>query len=229
MHISPWAVVLALLLGLLATFSPATFPLAPVIVGYIGSSTRARASAWGRALAFLAGVSLVTVAVGALFGAAGVLAQMLIGGNLAIWNGLAGLVTLLVGLGALGVVPLPLRCAVIPRTVGSSWLGAFTLGLPFGLVTCPTCVPLLVPVALGAAASGSAWHGGLLFLAFAVGRGLPLLLVGGAAGAVKGYARVSRYMPAIERASAWLMLAAALYFFVQAGSWAFGKMSAGAM
>jgi cytochrome c-type biogenesis protein len=229
MHISPWAVVLAFFLGLLATFTPATFPLAPVIVGYIGSSARARASAWGRALAFLAGVSLVTVAIGALFGAAGVLAQMLIGGNLAIWNGLAGLVTLVVGLGALGVVPLPLRCVAIPRALGSSWLGAFTLGLPFGLVTCPTCVPLLVPVALGAAASGSAWHGGLFFLAFAVGRGLPLLLVGGAAGAVNGWARVSRYAPVIERASALLMLAAALYFFVQAGSWAYGKMSAAAM
>ena len=228
-HISSWAVVLAFFLGLLATLTPATFPLAPVVVGYIGSSARARASAWGRALAFLAGVSLVTVAVGALFGAAGVLAQTLIGGNLAIWNGLAGVVTLLVGLGALGVVPLPLRCFAIPRTAGSSLLGAFMLGLPFGLVTCPTCVPLLVPVALGAAASGSAWHGGLLFLAFALGRGLPLLLLGGAAGAMKGYARVSRYMPVIERGSALLMLAAALYFFVQAGVWAYGKMSAGAM
>jgi sulfite exporter TauE/SafE len=88
---------------------------------------------------------------------------------------------------------------------------------------------LLVPVALGAAASGSAMDGGLLFLAFAVGRGIPLLLVGGAAGAVNGYARVSRYTPAIERASALLMLVAALYFFVQAGAWAYGKMSAGAM
>lgn len=224
-QVSPWAVMLASLLGLLATFTPATFALAPVVVGYVGAGAHSRSAAWGRALAFLSGVSLANVAIGALFGAAGALAQQLIGGNVALWNALAGLLTLLTALAALGVVPLPLPVIGPTAAPGRSWFGAFTLGLPFGLVTCPTCVPLLVPVALGAALTGKAWYGGLLFLAFAVGRGIPLLLIGGVTGVFKGLRGISRHMPLVERASAVLLLVASLYFLAQAVRWFIWGMS----
>lgn len=213
------AVLLAFGLGLLSTLTPTTFALVPVIVGYVGASARSRPAAWGRALAFLGGLTLVNVAIGALFGAAGALAQQLIGGNLALWNALAGLLVLWVGLAALGVVPLPLPALAPSAPPSTSWAGAFGLGLPFGLVTCPTCVPLLVPVALGAALTGAAWYGGLLFLTFAIGRGLPLLVLGGAAGLVKGLRGVSRHMLLVERASALLLVATALYFLGQAVWW----------
>ncbi|MBI3979411.1 MAG: sulfite exporter TauE/SafE family protein [Chloroflexi bacterium] len=224
-QVSLWAVVLAFVLGLLATFTPSTFPLAPVVVGYVGAGARSRAAGWGRALAFLGGLSLVNVAVGALFGAAGALAQRLVGGNVALWNALAGLLTLVVALGALGVVRLPLPALVPDGNPAGTWQGAFALGLPFGLVTCPTCVPLLVPVALGAAATGAAWYGGLLFLAFAVGRGIPLLLLGGIAGLFKGLKGVARAMPTVERASALLLVGAAIYFFIEAIRWMLWGMS----
>lgn len=218
-QVSFWPVLLALILGLLSTFTPSTFALVPVVVGYVGAGARSRPEAWARVLAFLAGLSLVNVAIGALFGAAGALAQEVVGGNVALWNALAGLLTLWVALAALGVVPLPLPALAPNGAATGSWLGAFTLGLPFGLVTCPTCVPLMVPVALGAALTGAAWYGALLFLVFAIGRAIPLLLVGAAAGTLKGLKGFARHMPAVERASALLLLAAALYFLGQAVWW----------
>ena len=224
-QVSLWATVLALMLGVLATFTPATFAVAPVVVGYVGSHARSRQEGWGRALAFLGGLSLVNFAVGALFGAAGALAQRLIGGNLALWNGLAGVLTLAVALVALGRLPLPLPGWVAGLPASHSWTGAFALGVPFGLVTCPTCIPLLVPMAIGAARSGSAWYGALLFLAFAIGRGVPLLVLGGATGLFKLFKPLALRMPLVERASAWLLVAAAAYFIVQAVVWARSGMS----
>lgn len=224
-QVSLWALLLAFFLGLLSTITPTTFALVPVVAGYVGASARSRPAAWGRALAFLGGLTLVNVAIGALFGAAGALAQELIGGNVVFWNALAGLLTLWVGLAALRVVPLPLPALPTPDAPSSSWWGAFALGLPFGLVTCPTCVPLMVPVALGAAATGAAWYGGLLFLVFAVGRGLPLLVIGGAAGLFKELKGMSRHMPTVERASALLLLVAAAYFLSQAVWWMFWGMA----
>ena len=215
------ALPLAFALGLLATFTPSTFPLAPVIVGYVGAGARSRVAAWGRALAFLGGLTLVNVGVGAFFGAAGALAQELVGGNLAVWNALAGLFTLVTGLAALGRIRLPLPALGPTSNPTGTWQGAFVLGLPFGLVTCPTCVPLLVPLALGAALTRVAWYGGLLFLAFAIGRGIPLLILGGAAGLFTGLKGVARAMPTIERGGAFLLLAAAAYFFVEAVRWMF--------
>ncbi|MBI2322419.1 MAG: sulfite exporter TauE/SafE family protein [Chloroflexi bacterium] len=224
-QVSLWAVTLAFVLGLLSTATPTTFALVPVVVGYVGTSARSRPAAWGRALGFLGGITLVNVGVGALFGMAGALAQELVGGNVAGWNALAGLLTLWVALAALGVVPLPLPALAPTSAPRDSWLGAFALGLPFGLVTCPTCVPLMVPVALGAALTGAAWYGGLLFLAFAIGRGVPLLLIGAAAGRLKGLQSVARHVPTVERASAVLLLAAALYFLSQAVWWTFWGMA----
>ncbi|MBI4507193.1 MAG: sulfite exporter TauE/SafE family protein [Chloroflexi bacterium] len=224
-QVSLWAVTLAFVLGLLSTATPTTFALVPVVVGYVGTSARSRPAAWGRALGFLGGITLVNVGVGALFGMAGALAQELVGGNVAVWNALAGLLTLWVALAALGIVALPLPALAPTGMPSGSWLGAFALGLPFGLVTCPTCVPLMVPVALGAALTGAAWYGGLLFLAFAIGRGVPLLLIGAAAGRLKGLQSVARHRPTVERASAVLLLAAALYFLSQAVWWTFWGMA----
>jgi len=219
-QVSPWAVALAGFLGLLSVFTASALALVPVIIGYVGASARSRAAAWGRALAFLSGLALVTVAMGAGFGVAGALAQQFTGGNLALWNALAGLVTLWVALAALGVVPLPLPEVTAAAAPGAaSWAGAFALGIPYGLITCPTCVPVMVPVALGAAASGSAGYGALLFLSFAAGRSIPLLLLGGGAGTLKGLGIISRHLPAVERASALLLAAAGLYFLVQAAAW----------
>lgn len=218
-QISFWAVMLAFLLGLLSTATPTTFALVPVVVGYVGAGARSRPAAWGHALGFLGGITLVNVGVGALFGAAGALAQELVGGNVVLWNALAGLLTLWVALATLRVVPLPLPTLAPTGMPSGSWLGAFALGLPFGLVTCPTCVPLMVPVALGAALTGAWWYGGLLFLAFAIGRGVPLLFIGAAAGLLKGLESVAHHVPAVERASAVLLLVAALYFLSQAVWW----------
>lgn len=224
-QVSLWAVALAFFLGVLSTLTPTTFALVPVVAGYVGATARSRVAAWGRALAFVGGLSLVNVGIGALFGAAGAFAQQLTGGNLTLWNALAGLLTLWVALAALGVLPLPLPALATPSAPDSSWYGAFLLGLPFGVVTCPTCVPLMVPVALGAALTGAAWYGALLFLAFAVGRGIPLLAIGAAAGLFKELSGVARRMPAVERAFALLLLVAALYFLIEAARWAFWGMS----
>lgn len=218
-QISLWAVMLAFFLGLLSTATPTTFALVPVVVGYVGAGARSRPAAWGHALGFLGGITLVNVGVGALFGAAGALAQELVGGNVVLWNALAGLLTLWVALAALGVVPLPLPTIAPTGMASGSWQVAFALGLPFGLVTCPTCVPLMVPVALGAALTGAWWYGALLFLAFAIGRGVPLLFIGAAAGLLKGLESVAHHAPAVERASAVLLLVAALYFVSQAVWW----------
>lgn len=218
-QVSLWAVVLSFLLGLLATFSPATFALTPVIVGYVGAGARSRPAAWGRALSFVGGLSLVNVAIGALFGAAGAFAQRLTGGNLALWNLLAGLLTLVMALAALDLIRLPFPSLTEPDAPRASWLGAFLLGLPFGLVSCPTCMPLLVSVAIGAASTGAAWYGALLFLAFAIGRGIPLLALGGATGMFKNLRGVARRMPVIERVSAFVMLAAAVFFLIEAVRW----------
>ena len=74
----------------------------------------------------------------------------------------------------------------------SSVRGASLRGLPFGLIACPACTPLLLPVARGAAAAGNALYGAALMGAFSLGRGIPLVVLGTSTSAfqlMKGFTR----------------------------------------
>ncbi len=78
------AIAFGFLFGVLVAFSPATLAVAPVVMGYV---TCTRASSPGRAVrlaaAFVAGIVLIDVILGAAFGAAGTSAIAFISSRLA--------------------------------------------------------------------------------------------------------------------------------------------------
>jgi cytochrome c-type biogenesis protein len=69
-------------------------------------------------------------------------------------------------------------------------------------------------------APGTPWLGGALLFLFGLARGVPLLVVGMAAEAIKGVPRLTLWVPKIERASGVLLLIAALYFAYQSAVYA---------
>ena len=136
----------ALLAGFLFSFMPVAFASIPVVLAYV---TRARAfrEAISYGLAFAAGLILTHVVLG-IGAALGLL-----------WTGWL----------KIPLPWLPLR----GKRAGTLW-GAFLLGMPFTVGICPVCSPGLW-IGLGVSASiGSGFYGGLLMLAFALGRVIPL-------------------------------------------------------
>lgn len=101
-----------------------------------------------------------------------------------------------------------------------SFAAAYVLGVPFGLSVCPACTPMVLPILGAAALTGTPWLGGVLLFVFGLTRGIPLLLVGAATGAIKGVPRLTLWVPKIERASGVLLLLAALYFLYQSAVYA---------
>ncbi len=102
------------------------------------------------------------MALGAAFALAGTQAIGFISSRLAVWYFVAVVVLL-----AMAAVNLrlwrPRLPAVAPRmrAAGTSG-GVFMVGVPFGLMACPGCTPLLLPVALGAATAGNVFYGAAL-------------------------------------------------------------------
>ena len=135
----------ALLAGFLFSFMPVAFASIPVVLAYV---TRARAfrEAVSYGLAFAAGLILTHVVLG--IGAA-------------------------LGLLWTGWLKIPLPWLPLRGKRATLW-GAFLLGMPFTVGICPVCSPGLW-IGLGVSASiGSGFYGGLLMLAFALGRVIPL-------------------------------------------------------
>lgn len=168
-------VILAFIFGVVVGFAPSTYAMAPAVAGYAAPArSRSRRDGLRFTAAFIVGMVVIDVIVGGLFAAFGRAALSFFGDRLALWYGLVTIVLLVLAAINLGLwrPSFPgMRSALRAPT---SARGAFLLGVPFGLLTCPACTPLLLPVALGAAASANIWYGGLLLGAFALGRGIPL-------------------------------------------------------
>lgn len=217
---SPLAFVLVALAGLVMGVAPSSVPLFSVVVGTVAARRDAeeRAGRWqglSFSSGFVLGIATVDAIAGALFALVGKLVIQVLAGSLVITNFVLGLLLVVIALALLRIIRVPwLRTDAQPRTA-ASFGGAYALGIPFGLSTCPACTPMVLPVLAAAAATGEPWLGAALLFTFGLARGVPLVVAGATAGAVKHMRHVAPLVPQIERAGAVLVLVAAAYFFFQ--------------
>lgn len=218
------ALGLALLFGLVVAFAPSTYAIAPAVMGYVtNTEVESPKRASGLAAAFVGGMVVVDMVVGAVFAVGGAAAMRYFTARLPLWYAVATVVLVAMGLFSLKLWR-PRLPSYVPRPrTPAGPMGAFLTGIPFGLMACPSCTPLLLPVALGAAATGEPLYGAALMGAFAIGRGVPLVALGTLSGATRTARGLARWVPTIERAVGVLALAAAGWFgwaFVDAGGFA---------
>ena len=171
---------LAFVAGLLSFLSPCVLPLIPSYVGFLTGLTLEelevrRGTALAHALWFVAGFSLIFIALGATASALGVLLL-----RSQVWIGrIGGVVVILFGLYLLGV----LRPALLMRErkvqlarKPLGYLGSAFVGVTFGAAWTPCIGPILGAILTMAAAQGSIGRGAGLLTAYALGLAVPFLL-----------------------------------------------------
>lgn len=178
------AIPVAVLAGLVSFASPCILPLVPGYLAYIGGFAdgrpRARRGArfgqnrliLGVAL-FILGFTLVFVLTGVVFGVAGFWLNQ----YRDIITRIAGAVVILLGLVFIG------QFGFAQRTVKSHWrprmglAGAPVLGAVFAVGWTPCTGPTLTAINSLSLSTGSPWQGGLLALFYALGLGIPFVLI----------------------------------------------------
>lgn len=203
-----WAsLLLGFTTGFLFSFNPVALAAIPVSLAYVTRSHEQRAP-FHYAAAFVLGMLIVHIALGAIAGLGGLWVQKLLGRY---WGLLLGPLLILLGLAWAGWVKLPLpQISLRARRATSVW-GAGALGAAFAVAICPFCTPALV-VLLGVAAGlGSVTYGVLLLLAFAIGRVVPILLGGWAVSALEAIKSLARYQRTFEIAGAITLVLTGLY------------------
>lgn len=171
---------LAFVAGLLSFLSPCVLPLIPSYVGFLTGLTLEelevrRGTALAHALWFVAGFSLIFIALGATASALGVLLL-----RSQVWIGrIGGGVVILFGLYLLGV----LRPAVLMRErkvqlarKPLGYLGSAFVGVTFGAAWTPCIGPILGAILTLAAAQASVGHGAALLTAYSAGLALPFMV-----------------------------------------------------
>lgn len=223
--LTPLAVALVALAGLVVGIAPSSFPLISVAAG-LAAGQGAAASGGRRieglwlSVGFALGIATVDAVLGALFGLAGFAVLRVLASYLALAYTLLAIILTVAGLALLRVIHIVIPVLTPSPRPTRSFAGSYLLGLPFGLSTCPACTPLLLPVVAAAASTADPVMGGVLMFTFGLARGIPIVAAGTAAGVFAHLRHTRRFILWIERAGGVLMCAAALYFFYQAAVYA---------
>ncbi|MCC6278849.1 MAG: sulfite exporter TauE/SafE family protein [Oligoflexia bacterium] len=202
--------------GLLTSFTPCVFPMIPITISIIGARAAhtKRLKAFALSLVYVLGIALTY----SLLGLSAALSGALFGSLLANPWVVGAISTLFVfmGLSQMGLfelqVPAFIRNRLGTADTGKGYQGAFLSGLISGIVASPCVGPVLVGVLTFVAQTKNAGLGfGLLFV-FALGLGLPFLILGTFSGLVTRLPKAGPWMENFKVLTGYMLFGAALYF-----------------
>lgn len=235
---------LALLFGVLLTFTPCVLPMVPIVLAVVAGDARHRGqtSRWqglGLAASYVLGMSLVYTVLGVAAG--------LVGASLAAWlqtPWVLAMFAILLALLSLAMfdvytfqAPSRLQAGLSQRASripGGRWGSAFLIGMISALIVGPCVAAPLAGVLLFISQTGDVVLGGSALFAMAWGQGLLLLLLGATSGALMP--KAGPWMDGIKRlfgmlllATAWWMVQPVLPAWLGMLGWAFLALCAAVM
>jgi cytochrome c-type biogenesis protein len=212
----PVGVFVAFTAGLFSFLSPCVLPLFPSYLSFVTGmsvsdlsadlTAAARRRVMLHSIAFIAGFSLVFIALGASFSAAG---QFLL--DYREWiRRIGGVLIILFGLYIAGF----LRIGFLLRTQQwqlrekpAGYLGSLLVGVTFAIGWTPCVGPILGAILSLASTAENIGRGVALLVAYSAGLGVPFLLSSLALGAfLKFFRRYKPFIPIVERAAGVLLI-----------------------
>lgn len=200
------SVLIAAGAGLITTgVCPCTLPVGLGIAGLVSSNSEKKSNKGvSIAFAFFLGIVICLSFLGALAGRLGIFLTEAFGQYWALSMALLSIVAAVFAFYGPRLTVTKLAALRKPGITGS-----FIYGLIFSLGT--SAAPLLLLLSV-AAATANPFYGFLLALAFAIGRGLPFLVVSAFAGAVTKFAQLTWLRKGIQMASGCALLFVAYYY-----------------
>jgi len=227
-------VAVAFSAGLFSFLSPCVLPLFPSYLSFITGmsvsdltadlSPAARRRVLFHSLVFIAGFSLVFIALGATFSAAG---QALVSYRSLIRQ-VGGALIILFGLYIAGVF----RLGFLGRTVQwqirekpAGYVGTFLVGATFAIGWTPCVGPILSAILTLASTTETVRTGVGLLAAYSAGLGVPFLLSALALGGfLRFFRRYRPFIPTVERASGIILVVVGVLvytnYYVYLNAWA---------
>ncbi len=208
--------LVAFLGGILASISPCSIGMLPLIVGYIGGygdsdklKTFIQLSSFTFGLAFvLTIIGLVCAITGNVF--------VSIGGSY--WILFLGSFILIMGLNLLGLIDLNLSPIVkrIPKGNNTSlFIYPFIVGILFAFAASPCSTPILAGIMGFAALSKNLLFAGLMLLCFSLGQGVIVILAGVFTSFLKGVRNFSNVSEILMKISGVLLIIASILIYIK--------------
>ncbi len=200
--------------GLISGLSPCTLPTVTFVAAYVnGKQNYSKKSGFIISLAFTLGIAFMLSTLGLFAGAIGAILK-----DVKVVNYVISFILLVMGLWMLKIFEFDFnnkRFNILPQK-GSGIAGAFLLGIPFGISASPCTLPITASMIAYSAEKGNMIYGMLLMFIYAIGKSIPLILVGTFTDLLKNVQILSKYQERIEKISGGMLILIALYFIWKA-------------
>ena len=202
------------LAGVISSASPCVLAMIPLVIGYVGGYAEgSQRKAVQYSLVFTLGLTITFTILGIIAGALG----RLFGDVGGFWKYVLPPVAIILGLFLIGVFKFNIGVSQRFLPKRRALLGAFLMGLFFGIVASPCATPVLAVILTFAATRDDLVYSGGLLLAYALGHWVLVLGAGISTGFAqrvltsRGIANVSDYS---KKVGGVILVGAGVYLFV---------------
>lgn len=211
---SGWlAPLLALLAGVLTSFTPCSLSSIPLVIGYVGGiGQRDTKKSFWLSVTFAAGAA-VTFTV---LGVAASLAGKLLGNAASWWYLILGVLMVLMALQTWGIFEIIPSSYLVSKNTKKGFVGALAAGILGGIFSSPCSTPVLIALLAIVAGKGSILWGILLLLLYSLGHGILAVIAGTSIGLVQKLSSSKKYgkaSNALKIAMGTLILLIGFYMF----------------
>ena len=183
------APALALLAGVLTSFTPCSLSSIPLVIAYVGGIGVEPRKAFRLSLVFALGAAITFTVLGVIAASVG----QLLGSGAKWWYIVLGVLMALMALQTWEVINIIPSTYLVGKSKRRGYVGALITGMLGGLFSSPCATPVLVALLAIAAGSGSLLWGALLMLLYGIGHGALAVLAGSSIGAVNKLVQSERY------------------------------------
>lgn len=206
--------LVALFGGVLASISPCSLSMLPVIIGYIGGyGDRDNKVLFSQLISFILGSAVVFSLIGIICALTGKVFAS-IGGDYFVL--IIASLLLILGLNLLGLLDInfPILVNKIPQNrTNSKYIYPFILGMVFALAGTPCSTPILAGIMSFAVITKSLLLSVVMLFLFAIGQGFILLVAGMFTNIIKKFGDIASVSNVMIKLSGVLLLLASLYMF----------------
>jgi len=200
--------------GLVASFSPCSLAMLPLIVGYIGGYSEGKSfKTFLQMVFFVLGSAIVFSAIGIICAVTGKVFASFGGGWFAI---ILASIVMVMGLKLVGILDfeMPVMIKEMPKNEShSTFLYPIILGAVFALAGTPCSTPILAAIMAFASLSASLVQSVIMLFLFAIGQGLILIFAGVLTAKLKNWKGFYKLSDILLKISGILLILVALYIF----------------
>lgn len=183
------APLIALLAGILTSFSPCCLSTTSLTIAYIGGTTRDTKKAFKLSLILASGMALTFFTMGMLANVIGNIIKQ----NTSIWYFISGILMLLMTLQILEIFEFIPSTYLNSKNTKKGYIGAFIAGIFMGVFASPCATPILILLLTMVANSDSFLKGCILLLFYSIGNGILTIIIGTFTGTMRKISHSEKY------------------------------------